>query len=86
MNVNFHKITSCTFTQEIFRILPQNFTCVITILVKFDIHFLELPWEILFGVTTDDFPPRGGEVIPSNGLIFMRVGSKTPSGGWYIGG
>ena len=32
----------------------QNFTCGITILVKFDIHFLGLPWEIFFGVTTDD--------------------------------
>ena len=32
----------------------QNFKCVITILVKFDIHFLGLPWEIFFGVTTDD--------------------------------
>ena len=32
----------------------QNFTCVIKILVKFDIHFLGLPWEIFFGVTTDD--------------------------------
>ena len=32
----------------------QNFNCVITILVKFDIHFFGLPWEIFFGVTTDD--------------------------------
>ena len=32
----------------------QNFKCVITILVKFDIHFLGLPREIFFGVTTDD--------------------------------
>ena len=32
----------------------QNFTCVFTILVKFDIHFLGLPWQILFGVITDD--------------------------------
>ena len=32
----------------------QNFTCGIIILVKFDIHFLGLPWEIFFGVTTDD--------------------------------
>ena len=32
----------------------QIFTCVITILMKFDIHFLELPWEIFFGVTTDE--------------------------------
>ena len=37
MNVKFHKITpsySCDF---------QNFNSVFTILVKFDIHFLELP-------------------------------------------
>ena len=47
MNVKFHKITSYTWNF-------QNFTCVITILVKFDIHFLGLPWEIFFGVTTDD--------------------------------
>ena len=32
----------------------QNFTYVITILVKFDIDFLRRPWEILFGVTTHD--------------------------------
>ena len=31
----------------------KNFTCVFTILVKFDIHFLGLPCEILFGVITD---------------------------------
>ena len=42
MNVKFHKITF------------QNFTCVFTILVKFDIHFLGLPREILFGVIADD--------------------------------
>ena len=24
------------------------------ILVKFDIHFLGIPWEIFFGLTTDD--------------------------------
>ena len=46
MNVKFHKITSYTWNF-------QNFSCV-TILVKFDIHFLGLPWEIFFGVTTDD--------------------------------
>ena len=32
----------------------QNFTCVFTIFVKFDIYFLELPWEIVFGVITDN--------------------------------
>ena len=47
MNVNFHRNTS--YTPNF-----QNFTCVITILVKFEIHFLGLPWEFFFGVTTDD--------------------------------
>ena len=32
----------------------QNFSCVFTILVKFDIYFLRIPWEIFFGVSTDD--------------------------------
>ena len=32
----------------------QNVNCVITILVKFDIHFFGIPWEIFFGITTDD--------------------------------
>ena len=32
----------------------QNFTFVFTILVKWDIPFLRLPWEIVFGVITDD--------------------------------
>ena len=27
---------------------------IIPILVKFDIHFLRLPWEIFFSVTADD--------------------------------
>ena len=30
----------------------SEFTCVFTILVKFDIYFLRLPWEIVFGVIT----------------------------------
>ena len=47
MNVKFHRITSHTWNF-------QNFNCVITILVKFDIHFFGLRWEIFFGVTTDD--------------------------------
>ena len=47
MNVKFHKITSYTWNF-------QNFTCVFTILVKFDIHFLGLPWESFFAVITDD--------------------------------
>ena len=32
----------------------KNFTFVFTILVKCDIPFLRLPWEIVFGVITDD--------------------------------
>ena len=32
----------------------SEFTCVFTILVKFDIYFLGLPWEIVFGVITDN--------------------------------
>ena len=47
MNVKFHRITSHTWNF-------QNFNCVITILVKFDIHFFGIPWEIFFGITTDD--------------------------------
>ena len=50
MKVKFHRIPSYAWNF-------QNFTCVFTILVKFDIHFLGLPWEIFFGVTTDDFLP-----------------------------
>ena len=46
MNVKFHKVTS--YTRNF-----QNFTYIITILVKFDIHFLGLPRKIFFGVTTD---------------------------------
>ena len=48
MNVKLHGIKSYTWNF-------QKFKCVIKILVKFDIHFLGLPWEIFFGViTTDD--------------------------------
>ena len=47
MNVKVHKITSSAWNFH-------NFTCVSTILVKFDIHFQGLPWEIFFGVITDD--------------------------------
>ena len=35
MNVEFHKMTSYTWNF-------QNLTCVFTILVKFDVHFLGL--------------------------------------------
>ena len=48
MSVKFRKITpsySCDF---------QNFNGVFTILVKFDIHFLGLPWEMFFVVIIDD--------------------------------
>ena len=48
MNVKFHKITSYTWNF-------QNFTCIFTILVKFDIPFLGLWWEIFFGITTEFF-------------------------------
>ena len=48
MNVKFHKITSYTSNF-------QNFTCVFTILVKFDIYFFLLPWEIFFGVNANDW-------------------------------
>ena len=47
MNVKFHKITS--YTRDF-----KNFNGVFTILVKFDINFLGLPWEIFFGIITDD--------------------------------
>ena len=47
MNVKFHKIAS--YTGDF-----QKFTSDFTILVKFDIHFLGSPSEILFGVITDD--------------------------------
>ena len=35
---------------EVFRILPVFSQFLI---VKFDIHFLGLPWEVFFGVITD---------------------------------
>ena len=46
MNVKFHTITPYTLK------FP-NFTCVFTIVVKFDIRFLEYQ-EIFLGVITDD--------------------------------
>ena len=42
----------------------QNFTSVFTILVKFDIYFLRLPWEIVFGVITDK------KKIKKNSVLF----------------
>ena len=47
MNVKFIKITPYTLNL-------QNFNWVLTILVKFEIHFLGLPREIFSGVITDD--------------------------------
>ena len=40
--------------QTSYALNVQNFTCVFTSLVKFDIRFLGLPWEVFFGVITDD--------------------------------
>ena len=46
----------CQISQKyIFHMKFQRFTCVLTILVKFDICFLGLPWEIFFGIITDDW-------------------------------
>ena len=45
---NFTESKSYTWNFQIF------FSCVITIIVKFDIHFLGLSWEIFLGVTTDN--------------------------------
>ena len=47
MNVKFHK--NCENTGKIPKI--SRVRCHF---VKFDIHFLRLPWEIFFGVITDD--------------------------------
>ena len=44
----------CQILQNLLKKFFQNFTDEITILVKFDFHFLGLPREIFFGVTTDD--------------------------------
>ena len=43
MNVEFHK--NCDYTGKILKI-----SCVRCNFVKFDIHFLGLPWEIFFYV------------------------------------
>ena len=43
--VKFHKMTS--YTRNF-----QNFTCVFKIIVKFDIYFLGIPGEIVFGAIT----------------------------------
>ena len=48
MNIKFHQITPYTLNF-------QNFTCVFTILTKFDIHFLgRTSKRNFFGVITDD--------------------------------
>ena len=44
--------TELHLTHEIFKILPVY--SVITILVKLDIYFIRLLWEIFFGVSTDN--------------------------------
>ena len=51
MNVKFHKIRSQTWSF-------QKFTCVFTILVKFDSHFLRLPLEIFFSIITSLAPEK----------------------------
>ena len=52
MSLKFHKITSYTWDF-------QKFTCVFTILVKFDIHFLRLAWEIWqFEISLMVFMPK----------------------------
>ena len=45
--------TELHLTHEIFKILPVY--SVITVLVKFDIYFIRLLWEIFFGVTTENW-------------------------------
>ena len=47
MNVKFHN--NCENTGKILKISSVRCNCV-----KFDSHFLGLPSEIYFGVTTDD--------------------------------
>ena len=48
----------------------SEFTCVFTILGKFDIYFLGLPWEIVFGVITDNklylYPLKN---VKRNGIV-----------------
>ena len=45
----------CQISQNyILHMKFQNFTSFFTILVKLDIYFLGIPWEIFFGVATDD--------------------------------
>ena len=56
--VKFHKMTSYTWNF-------QNFTRVFIVLVKFDIYFLRLPWEIAFSV-----------IIRSPSLFFMNIFGK----------
>ena len=51
INVKFHNMTPYTWN---FQNFTGWFTCVFTIIVKFDIYFLGLPWETVFGVITDN--------------------------------
>ena len=46
MKVKFHK--NCENTDKILKFHVYD------VIVKFDIYFLGLPWEIFFGVITDD--------------------------------
>ena len=47
---------------------------LITILVKFDIHFLGLSQELLFGVTTDDlFHLKPLKNVKKNALFFKII-------------
>ena len=47
INLKFLKMTP-------YRWNFQYFSCVFTILVKFDIYFFGFPWEIVFGVITEN--------------------------------
>ena len=45
----------CQISQnDILHMNFLDFTCVFKIFVKFDIYFLGLLWEIVFGVITDN--------------------------------
>ena len=45
----------CQISENYILLMKFSELCLcFTILVKFDIHFLGLPWGIFFGVITDD--------------------------------
>ena len=47
--------SECQISENyILHVKFSEFYLLFTILVKFVIHFLGLPWEIFFGVTTGD--------------------------------